>query len=606
MPKIFLSYRRQDSIGVSGRIGDRLRAHFGNDAVFMDIDSIPFGEDFREHIDAAVGQCDVVLAVIGTKWTGETSQERRIDDPRDFVRIELESALNRKIPLIPILIDHAIMPGEADLPPSLPKLAYRNAIEIDQGRDFHPHVDRLIRGIEFHFQKPSRTTAYTDQARSSAASKVEPPRRETALTPDTERMPVLPASRVERPGTQTSALEPEPASTATSGSRHSHLMLKAGAGLLALAGLFGTVLYIGTDRAPERSGDKPSPQGQVAAAAPSPVQTESDLTKPSASSQPLPEAKSSPLALTEPGLTPGRGDAVKLQYRYPEGRKLVYKQTQKQHIVTTVSGNAVETDSSETAIVARTVDKKRADSTLPVREAFESLRVEMRVASGERLIYDSTATDPEPKTDNPAQATLVNIFKLLREAAFTVVLDDRHRIKAVEGTGELLAKAEKLEASSRNAIHSQLEPEAIKAKFEAEFGILPDVSVRPGDHWERIELTPAANMGNSAVRKRYEYVGTEKKGAKTLDKISIKVMGFEFKPDAKAASTIKLVKAELAIDFSDGTVLFDQEAGCVVESRLTMRTKGRMTLSTEGQESPTEADLVFDTNAVFELLSTTE
>jgi len=119
MPRIFLSYRRQDSPGSVGRIYDRLRTHFGNDAVFFDIDSIPFGEDFREHIDAAVGQCDIVLAVIGTKWAGENDAHRRLDDPRDFVRIELESALNRNLPVIPILIDHARMPGEADLPPSL-------------------------------------------------------------------------------------------------------------------------------------------------------------------------------------------------------------------------------------------------------------------------------------------------------------------------------------------------------------------------------------------------------------------------------------------------------------------------------------------------------
>ena len=133
MAKIFLSYRRQDSAGVAGRIYDRLRAHFGKDAVFMDIDSIPFGADFREHIDAAVGQCDVVLAVIGTKWAGETNGHRRLDDPRDFVRIELESALHRNLPVIPILIDHARMPGEADLPPSLARLAFRNAIDVDQG-----------------------------------------------------------------------------------------------------------------------------------------------------------------------------------------------------------------------------------------------------------------------------------------------------------------------------------------------------------------------------------------------------------------------------------------------------------------------------------------
>jgi TIR domain len=86
MSKIFLSYRRQDSAGVAGRIYDRLRAHFGDDAVFLDIDSVPFGVDFQEHIDAAVGQCNVFLAVIGTKWTGQTDAHRRLEDPRDFVR----------------------------------------------------------------------------------------------------------------------------------------------------------------------------------------------------------------------------------------------------------------------------------------------------------------------------------------------------------------------------------------------------------------------------------------------------------------------------------------------------------------------------------------
>jgi formylglycine-generating enzyme required for sulfatase activity len=179
MAKIFLSYRRQDSAGIAGRIYDRLRAHFGNDAVFMDIDSIPFGVDFREHIDAAVGQCDVFLAVIGMKWTGETDRHRRLDEPRDFVRIELESALKRKLPVIPILIDHARMPGEVELPPSLLGLAFRNAIEVDQGRDFHPHLDRLIRGIEFHFQRAQVPEAVppihtTDELPETHSIKVKP------------------------------------------------------------------------------------------------------------------------------------------------------------------------------------------------------------------------------------------------------------------------------------------------------------------------------------------------------------------------------------------------------------------------------------------------
>ncbi len=148
MAKIFLSYRRQDAAYVAQFLYDRLRAHFGPDAIFMDIDAIPFGVDFREHIKAAVDECGILLAVIGRHWAGEAGAARRIDDPRDFVRIEIESALERNLPVVPILIDHARMPGEVDLPPSLARLAYRNALDLDPGRDFDHNVNRLIQGIE--------------------------------------------------------------------------------------------------------------------------------------------------------------------------------------------------------------------------------------------------------------------------------------------------------------------------------------------------------------------------------------------------------------------------------------------------------------------------
>jgi hypothetical protein len=131
MPKIFLSYRRQNSAYVAQFLYERLRAHFGADAIFMDLESIPFGVDFREHISSAVDRCGILLAVIGRNWAGEAGAPRRIDDPRDFVRIEIESALERNLPVVPILIDHAMMPGEADLPPSLARLAYRHALNLD-------------------------------------------------------------------------------------------------------------------------------------------------------------------------------------------------------------------------------------------------------------------------------------------------------------------------------------------------------------------------------------------------------------------------------------------------------------------------------------------
>jgi TIR domain len=154
---IFISYRRQDSGDVTGRIYDRLVQQFGREAIFKDVDSIPLGVDFRGVLDNAVGQCNLLLAVIGRQWLSGQNESgaRRLDDPRDFVRIEIESAIRRDIPVIPLLVQGAGMPGENDLPTSLQALVYRNAIPIRPDPDFHHDIDRLIKGIELHFKNNS-------------------------------------------------------------------------------------------------------------------------------------------------------------------------------------------------------------------------------------------------------------------------------------------------------------------------------------------------------------------------------------------------------------------------------------------------------------------
>jgi len=138
MAKIFLSYRREDSAGVAGRIYDRLRGYFGPDAVFFNVDSVPLGVDFQEYIESLLSHCGVFLAVIGPDWAGQINTGR--DNPEDWVRIEIEAALKQGLPVIPVLIDHTGMPSEADLPPSLVRLACRHEVRVDQGRDFHHHV----------------------------------------------------------------------------------------------------------------------------------------------------------------------------------------------------------------------------------------------------------------------------------------------------------------------------------------------------------------------------------------------------------------------------------------------------------------------------------
>ncbi len=144
--RIVLSYRRLDAGAIAGRIFDKLAKHYGETNVFMDIDSIPFGVDFREHIRKELDKCDVLLAIIGPHWAGDR-KHARINAETDLVRIEIETALQRNIPVIPILVDETAMPEPENLPESLRPLAFRNAAPVDSGRDFHPHMDRLIRDL---------------------------------------------------------------------------------------------------------------------------------------------------------------------------------------------------------------------------------------------------------------------------------------------------------------------------------------------------------------------------------------------------------------------------------------------------------------------------
>ncbi|ABB31433.1 PASTA domain containing protein [Geobacter metallireducens RCH3] len=153
MEGIFISYRREESAGHAGRVYDRLRERFGRDRVFMDVSAIEPGVDFVEAIDRAVGSCAVLLVIIGRRWIDctDAAGRRRLDDPRDFIRLEVGTALRRNIRVVPVLVQDAAMPGEADLPDDLKLLARRNAIEINDTHwdsDLAQLVDTLGRVLE--------------------------------------------------------------------------------------------------------------------------------------------------------------------------------------------------------------------------------------------------------------------------------------------------------------------------------------------------------------------------------------------------------------------------------------------------------------------------
>jgi TIR domain-containing protein len=153
MPRIALSYRRDDTSWIVGRIFDRLKAHYeldgrrdGDNAVFIDYDSTPLGLDFRTHIKAVLDDCDVLLVIIGPQWTGGTATHRL--STTDWVRIEIEIALNRKIPTIPVLIDRTPLPQPEELPEEIRDLAFRQAAIVDTQVDFNSNIERLIRQID--------------------------------------------------------------------------------------------------------------------------------------------------------------------------------------------------------------------------------------------------------------------------------------------------------------------------------------------------------------------------------------------------------------------------------------------------------------------------
>jgi Tol biopolymer transport system component len=149
LPGIFISYRRSDTPDAVGRIYDRLIADFGKARVFKDVDSIPLGQDFRGHLNEIVGGCAAVLAIIGPRWTDIRNEagQRRLEDPDDFVRIELEAALSRSVPVVPVMVGHAPMPGTSQLPSTLSSLAFRQSIEVRPDPDFHNDATRLVSAL---------------------------------------------------------------------------------------------------------------------------------------------------------------------------------------------------------------------------------------------------------------------------------------------------------------------------------------------------------------------------------------------------------------------------------------------------------------------------
>lgn len=192
--RVFISYRREETAYAAGWLYDRLADHFGRDQIFKDVDSIQLGDDFVEVITTAVSACDVLLALIGDRWLTISDEHGRIrlEDPNDFVRLEIEAAVSRDIRVIPVLVDGARMPRSDELPPGLAKLGRRQALELsaidfDTGRLLKV-LDSTLAHIHSTAEEPAtRTDEVTAQTTEIPASTTVAERQHKSPDPTRRR-----------------------------------------------------------------------------------------------------------------------------------------------------------------------------------------------------------------------------------------------------------------------------------------------------------------------------------------------------------------------------------------------------------------------------------
>lgn len=182
MGKVFISYRREDAAGYARAIYEELTERFTADRIFMDVDAIEPGLPFDEVIRNAVGQCEALLVLIGARWLApQPDGKTRLEDERDFVRLEIAAALARNIRVIPVLLDGTPMPKEAELPEALRGLVWRNAIEVSNTR-FTSDVDRLAQVLAKVLDGPT-------VARAPDVAPAGPAAAESARTAADQRTP---------------------------------------------------------------------------------------------------------------------------------------------------------------------------------------------------------------------------------------------------------------------------------------------------------------------------------------------------------------------------------------------------------------------------------
>jgi hypothetical protein len=174
MPRVFISYRRIDTGQIAGRVAERLEMVFGRDNIFLDVDRLLPGVEFPNALSQTLANCDVLVVLVGDRWLESSTGGRpRLFSEGDWVRLEIEAALKRGIPIIPLLINPVSMPPENSLPGPLSRFTRFQAAKLDVGPDFNHHIERLITQIKRLLGTPEKVPTQGEVTKTTEGFPVE-------------------------------------------------------------------------------------------------------------------------------------------------------------------------------------------------------------------------------------------------------------------------------------------------------------------------------------------------------------------------------------------------------------------------------------------------
>jgi hypothetical protein len=284
---------------------------------------------------------------------------------------------------------------------------------------------------------------------------------------------------------------------------------------------------------------------------------------------------------------------VKLERKWPENTTRLSESTVKLDQIMTIMGMEIPTQTENVVTVRREIGKRRDDGSLPITDTIESLKATIDLPGGLGVSFDSE--NPDAAKADPPLDMLADVFKALAGSSYTTLIKDGKAV-GVEGTDKALDKANQLNPQAAEALRARLKPETIQKEFDQELKQLPDTLVRPGETWTRTDVQNIGGGQTLTYEKTYKYDGTVEKDGKTLDKISVKANSVRYAQAADDPNTAqaKVEKSDLKVSESEGTILFDREAGLVVESHKRDRLTGTITLSVMGQSLDADLELTIE------------